>query len=498
VDDAARRTSTRREWLVLATVTAAVVVVTLDTTILNVAIPTIRAELGTGLVALQWVISGYSLMLGSLLIIGGRLSDRLGTRPVFALGALLFGLGSFLASVSTSVGALVWGEAIIEGVGAALLLPASLATVALTFSAPRRARAFAVWGGAAGAAAALGPVLGGWLTTNWSWRWGFRLNVVVAPVAAVAALVLLPRQRGQSSPPRIDAGGALFAAAGLLLLVFGIIESATYGWIESARSLTLLGWTVWPGSAPISPVEVAIVLSAATLGAFLALERRKERLEAQPLVAIGDFQRTSFRYGLLTAATLVMAQAGTYFVLAVFLQTTHHLSAVGTGGWLLMGGLAVLAGAQIGGTAAGRIGPSRVVRVGVATAGVGILLLALTVTATASFAVVAASLTVFGIGGGLANSQLSNVILSEVPRERMGGASGVTVTNNAVGASLGIAVLGTILRATTENSARWALCGALAIVGIGVLASLAIPSGDELGPSQAHGERRDAIVGTHR
>jgi MFS family permease len=158
----------------------------------------------------------------------------------------------------------------------------------------------------------------------------------------------------------------------------------------------------------------------------------------------------------------------------------------------------VLAGAQIGGTAAGRFGPTRVVRLGVASGAVGILLLTLTVTATTSFAVVAASLAVFGIGGGLANSQLSNVILSDVPRERMGGASGIAVTNNAVGASLGIAVLGTILRATTENSARWALFGALAIVGIGVLASLAIPSGDELGASQAHGERRDAIVGAHR
>ena len=155
-----------RRWLVLAAMAAAVAIVTLDTTILNIAIPTIRQDFHTDFASLQWVIIGYSLILGSLLIIGGRIGDLFGVRRTFVAGTLLFAGGSLLASLASSTAMLATGEALIEGVGASLLLPASLATLSTTFQGPARARAFALWGGVAGASAAMGPVVGGWLTSD--------------------------------------------------------------------------------------------------------------------------------------------------------------------------------------------------------------------------------------------------------------------------------------------------------------------------------------------
>lgn len=275
-------TTERRRWFALATVTAAVVVVALDTTILNVAIPTIRGDLHTDLAAMQWVISGYSLTLGSLLIVGGRLGDLYGTRRTFIAGALIFAAGSFLASAATTVWMLVLGEAVIEGVGAALLMPASLATVSLLFADRDRAKAFAVWGGAAGASAALGPVLGGWLTTDYSWRWGFRINLVVAPLAALAALAVLPGVARRDRRPPLDASGAVTAAIGLFLLVFAITEGATYGWLTAQYSFTVAGVTLWPASAPVSPVPFAFAAAAIALAAFAAIEHRKQHAGGSP------------------------------------------------------------------------------------------------------------------------------------------------------------------------------------------------------------------------
>ncbi len=463
--------------LILLAVTAAVVIVTLDTTILNVAIPTIRRDLETDLLSLQWVITGYSLTLGCLFIIGGRLGDLVGTRRTFVVGALLFALGSFLASTAGSVTALLLGEAIIEGVGAALLLPASLATLSMSFAGRSRARAFALWGGAAGAAAALGPVIGGWLTTHASWRWGFRLNVVVAPVAALISVLVLPKVARGRARLRLDIVGALTVGIALFLLVFGISQGPTYGWWIAARPLTVAGAVVWSGSAPVSPIPLALAASVLGLLAFWALERRNESAGGEPLVRFGSLRQPSFRYGLLGAAFLVAAQAGTYFVLAVFLQTVIRLSAADAGGWLVPLGLAVLVGAQVGGRFANVIGPTLVVRLGMTVAALGIGILALTLSPTVPFAWVAVASAVFGVGGGLASSQLTNMVLSEVPRPLAGSASGIAATNNSIGAVLGVAVLGTILRTNPGvTGARWALVAGVTAVCLGGLAMLRVPS----------------------
>src|SRR5947208_7094231 len=210
------------QWVVLAVTIVAAFIVVLDNTVLNVAIPTIMRDLHTRLPSLQWVITGYALTFAALLIIGGRLADIYGHRRVFIVGAALFGAGSLLASVSKSVGELVLGEAIIEGVGASLMLPATLAIMSSTFTGRVRATAFAAWGATAGVAAALGPLVGGFLTTNYSWRWSFRINVIVAPLAILGAVLFMRAATRTGRRPRLDLLGAVLIAAGMFLSVFGL------------------------------------------------------------------------------------------------------------------------------------------------------------------------------------------------------------------------------------------------------------------------------------
>jgi EmrB/QacA subfamily drug resistance transporter len=477
-DATAETTGDHRRWLVLATVSAAVVVVALDTTILNVAIPTITRDLHTDLASMQWVITGYSLTLGSLLIIGGRLGDLFGTRRTFIAGTLVFAAGSLLASTATSVWMLVLGESVVEGIGAALLMPATLATISMAFTDRERAKAFAVWGGAAGASAALGPVVGGWLTTDFSWRWGFLINLVVAPVAALAARTLLPGLTRQDRRPRLDVSGAAVAAIGLVLLVFAITEGTGYGWLTAQRSVIIAGVVVWPASAPLSPVPVAFAAAAIAFAWFVAIEHRKQRSAGAPLLELDHFRLPSFRFGLAAAAAVVMAQSGALFVLAVFLQTTRHLSAVQTGVWLLPVGLAVVVGAQVGGQLANGIGATIVVRLGIVVELTGVAATAAALRPDISLVTLAPTLAVFGLGAGLANSQLTNIILADVPGDRASSASGAATTNNAIAAALGIAIVATTLRAvpaTGAGAARWALLAAAAIAAAGVLTSLAIP-----------------------
>ena len=197
-----------RRWITLAIMLIAVLIVGLDSTILNVAIPTILREFDTTLSSLQWVITGYSLTFAALLIIGGRLGDIFGSRRMFIIGAALFGVGSLIASLSTGVPSLVIGEAIIEGAGASLMLPATMSIMSGTFVGRERATAFSAWGAVLGAAVAFGPLLGGFLTTNYSWRWAFRINVIVAPIAIVGALLFVRRTPRSES----TASGSMFPA----------------------------------------------------------------------------------------------------------------------------------------------------------------------------------------------------------------------------------------------------------------------------------------------
>lgn len=464
-----------RRWVTLVIVLGAALIAAVDSTVLNVAIPTILREFHTTLAQLQWVLTGYTLTFAALLIIGGRLADVFGARRLFIVGAALFGLGSLLASLSTGVVGLVGGEAIIEGIGASLMLPASIGIITSTFGGHERASAFAAWGTTLGAAVAFGPLLGGWLTTHYSWRWAFRINVIVVPFAVLGALLVMPKAVSTARRARIDVPGSLLISTGMLCLVFGISEGATYGWWRPARALVIGGIELWPTDRPVSCVPVAFGLALVLLTGFVLLERAKERRDADPLFEFSQLRLHTFRYGLSTLLLLAMAQIAFLFVMSVFLQETLHRDAVTTGLWLVPSGLCIVAGSQLGARLTRRIGTHVVVRIGLALEMLGLTGIALAISNDTRFVQILPGVFAYGIGIGFAAAQLTNVILSEIKPERSGAASGANTTVRMIGASLGTAVISVLLADRTAADARTAVFFGAAIAALGALVALRIP-----------------------
>ncbi len=429
----------------------------LDNTILYVAIPAIGREFDAALPSLQWVITGYSLTFATLVIIGGRLGDMFGHRRTFVVGVSIFGAGSFLAAVSTSVPSLFLGEAVIEGIGASLMLPATLAILSTTFHGPERVRAFAAWGGVAGIAVAFGPVVGGVLTSNASWRWAFGINVILAPLMVAGALVFMRPDRAASRRRVLDWRGALLVAAGSFSLVFGLSEGSTYGWWEPVKDLAVAGRTVWPADRAISIIPFAFVVSAMLFSAFVMVERRTERQGRDPLFEFGQLRHLGFRYGLLTTMVLAMGQFGLLFVLPVLLQDGKHLSAWETGLWMVPQGVVMAVAAPIGGRLANRMSITGIVRVGLALEAVGLGMCAIAVSRDVSFLSLLPGLVLFGIGVGFASSQLTNVIMSDVDADKTGVAGGTNTTVRQVGLALGIAVFASFLHTLTIRDATSSL-----------------------------------------
>jgi EmrB/QacA subfamily drug resistance transporter len=442
-----------RRWVTLAIVIMAVIIVVIDNTVLTVALPTILEDLHTQLPSLQWVLTGYSLTFATLLVIGGRLGDIFGARRMFILGAALFAVGSFVASEAGSVPVLILGESLIEGIGASLMLPATLAIISTTFTGRERATAFAAWGATAGAAVAYGPVLGGWLTSDYSWRWCFRINLVVAPLAVLGALLFMRRTPRAERRQRIDVVGALIVAAGMFLLVFALSEGGAYGWWRALRTLTVLGHPVWSADRPLSAIPLVFVGAALLLGAFFAWERARERAGRDPLFEFGLLSNLSFRYGLLTTAVLAMGQLGFLFVLPVFLQDGQHRSALESGLWLVPSGLFIVLGAQVGARLTRRVDTVLVVRGGLILEAIGLAGIAAVIHTGLTFWQAFPSFAAFGMGLGFASSQLTNVVLSEIPAEHAGAASGANTTVRQIGAALGIAIIGSLLTTQTTSSA---------------------------------------------
>ena len=311
-----------KRWIALVILSSALFIIVLDNTILNVAVPTIIRDFDTSVSSLQWVISGYSLVFASLLISFGRLGDIIGRRRLFFAGATLFAVGSLIASLSQSVVQLFIGESLLEGIGGAMMLPATLSILSATFRGRERGVAFAVWGSVAGGAGALGPWVGGILTTHHSWRWAFRINVVIAPLAMLGAWRYV-RESKDERASGIDPGGVVAVTLGLFALVFGVIEAERYGWFSPIGDQSLGGWE-WPLDA-VSIVPVSIAIAVVLLTVFVRYELRRSRASKPVVFDFGDLVHPGFRYGLINTTVLAMGEFGAFFVLPIFLQCGVHV-----------------------------------------------------------------------------------------------------------------------------------------------------------------------------
>jgi EmrB/QacA subfamily drug resistance transporter len=440
-----------RRWATLAVVVIAALIVVLDNSVLTVAIPTILRDFHTTLPAVEWVITGYALTFASLLIIGGRLGDVFGHRRVFVIGAALFGGGSLLAALSWGIPSLIVGEALIEGIGASLMLPTTLAVISTTFRGRERATAFAAWGATVGVGVALGPIVGGFLTTNYSWRWAFGINVIVAPLAIVGAMVFIDRSRPPARRISIDVPGAILVASGMFLFVFALSEGARYGWFRPLQAFTVGGAAIWPDDRAVSITPLVMVLAAIVLFCFYRLERWKERHDRSPLFEFGQLRHRGFRYGLITTSVLAMGQLGVFFILPIYLQDAKHLSAETNGLWMVPAGMFIIVGSQLGGRLVRHVGVTRVVQLGLVLEVLGLVVIAFVVSPSITFSDLLLGWGLFGFGIGFASSQLTNVILTDIPAEKSGVASGTNSTVRQVGAALGVAVIGSVFASLTVS-----------------------------------------------
>jgi EmrB/QacA subfamily drug resistance transporter len=430
-----------QKWGSLAVLSLALAIIIIDTTLLNVSLKTIIVDLGTNIQGLQWVISAYALTLAALTITGGRLGDLFGRKKMFMIGAVLFAVGSLVASFANGLPMLLIGESIIEGVGAALMMPATASLLISTFRGRERAIAFGVWGAIAGAASAIGPILGGFLTSHYSWRWGFRINVFVVLVLLLAS-PLIKEARDRIEKVELDVVGILLSSVGLLAIVFGIIQSSAYGWFKTKQIFSIFGYIP---SRSISITALSLVLGAILLGLFVWWERRHEAAGHTPLVSMKLFRNTQFISGASTMAMMSLGMTGLIFVVPVFLQTTLNLDAFHTGLALLPLSVAVLIVGPISAVLSQRITPKYLIQAGVGIATIAMLVIRSEITTTATAASLAPGLALFGVGMGLVMATVSNLTLSAVSVQQAGEASGVNNTMRQIGSSLGSAILGAVL-----------------------------------------------------
>ncbi|MDY7085658.1 MAG: MFS transporter [Actinomycetota bacterium] len=442
--------SPRRRALVLGICCLSLFIVGLDNTIVNIALPTLRADLDTTVSGLQWVIDSYTLVLAGLLILSGSTADRVGRRRTFQTGLALFTLGSLLCSVAPSLGWLI-AFRMVQAVGGSMLNPVAMSIITNTFTQPReRARAIGVWGGVVGLSMALGPLVGGVLVESLGWRSIFWLNVPVGIAAIVLTALFVPESRAPK-PRRIDPLGQV--------LVLILLTSVTYGIIEGPGA----GWT----SAEIIG---CFVLGAAALAGLLVYEPRR----TEPLLDLRFFRSVPFSGATLIAVSAFGALAGFLFLNTLYLQDVRGLTALHAGLYTLPMAVMTAVFAPLSGRLVGSRGPR--LSLILAGAAMTVSMLPLTrLTETTPDALLIGCYLLFGIGFGLVNAPITNTAVSGMPRSQAGVAAAIASTSRQVGGALGVAVIGAVVASgstfTTAGHAGWWIivgCG-LSVLGLGLL-----------------------------
>ena len=433
-------TSDRRRWLGLVVISVAVALIIVDSTIVNVAIPSIIDDLGITSTQVQWVQESYTLVFAALLLVFGTLADRFGRRRMLLIGVSIFALSSIAAALAPT-GDFLIGSRVIQGVGGAMILPTTLSIINATFRGRERGIAFAVWGSTIGGMAAVGPLLGGWLTTDFSWRWAFGINVPLGIIIVVGILFAVRESRAANAA-RVDGVGAVFSVLMSASLVFGLIEGRTYGWWLVDKPFTIGDWT-WPFAVSVIPFAFAV--AALGVVAFVAWGLHRQRQGRSTMLAFSLFRIASFRNGNIAAMIVSLGEFGIILSLPLWLQNVLGYDALQTGFVLL----ALAIGSFVAsGAAAGfgnRIAPVWIVRAGILFEIIGLVAIGMVISTDTPWWQLVIGLFVYGFGVGLATAQLTGVVLADVPVEQSGAASGTQSTARQFGSALGIAVLGTVL-----------------------------------------------------
>jgi EmrB/QacA subfamily drug resistance transporter len=423
-------------WLALVSLATAQFLMVLDQSVMNVSISALVKDFHTTVTTIQAVITLYCLVMAMLILTGAKIGDMIGRRRAFVIGLVIYACGSALTAASQSVAVLALGWSLLEGIGAALVLPALAALIAGNFEGSRRKVAYAIIGGVAGAGIAVGPIVGGWATTEVTWRIVFVGEVII--VAFI--LIMTPKVGDAPCPvprPKLDIVGSVLSASGLGIFVFGVLQSSTWGWLKPKNSpFTIFGF---------SPTLFVIAAGGILLWGFVTWQRHREATNRDPLVHLSLARIPPVRSGLIGLFSQNLILMGIFFVVPLYLQLVLGLNALETGIKMLPVSITMFATSAIGSKLSNRFPVRSIVRSGLVVTIAGALILLSTIKPTLFDAGFAIGMGVLGIGMGLMVSQLGNVVQSSVEESGRSEAGGLQYTGQQLGSSLGVAFIGAIV-----------------------------------------------------
>lgn len=434
-----------KKWRVVAILALAQFVMVLDSTVMNVSISTVVKDLNTTVSSMQAAITFYTLTMAALMLIGAKLCAKWGLLRAFAIGSVVYGIGSLMTALSQNINQLFLGWSIIEGLGAVLVIPAIAALVAVHYKGKDRVAAYAIIGGISGAAAAAGPLIGGFMTTYLSWRYVFAIETIVM----IVVLILSRRFEVSKTPktPPIDILSALLSAVGMTAVVFGMLQSKVWGWVQpSDVKPVIFGHEVAP--LGISLVAWLIIFGFAVLVWFYDRQKKLEANGDNPLLHVGMLSIKQLRSGLSVLLSQYMITAGVFFMVPVYLQMVLGLNALETGIKIFPLSVALILASLAGSRMIARYTPKQIVRYGQYALVVGSVLLLMSMDVNLSSLNFALAMFIIGLGLGLLASQLGNVNMSAVNETESSEVGGLQGSAQNLGSSLGTALVGSVLVAS--------------------------------------------------
>ena len=414
-----------RKWFTLAAVSFGLFMIMLDNTVVNVALPAIQEDLGADLSELQWVVTGYALTFAALMLIGGKVADAYGRRLIFVVGIAIFTSASLWCGLADSSDELIAAR-VLQGVGAALMNPATLSIIAATFPAHQRGMAIGIWAGVSALALAIGPLVGGLITEHIHWSWIFFINVPVGVVAIAASFLFIDESRDETHTG-LDLPGLATSAVGLFALTYGLIEANTYGW----GSPRIVG---------------AFVLAAVMLTAFVLLERHQRA----PMLQLSLFRSGTYTGANLVVLLVALAMFGVFFFLSLYMQNILGYSAVQTGAAFLPMTILIILVAPIAGKMSDRIGSRGLLTAGMILVAVQLLYFS-RLDESSTFWTLLPGFLIGGVGMAITMTPSAAAATRSVPVDKAGVGSAVLNASRQVGGSLGIALMGAILAAEADG-----------------------------------------------
>jgi EmrB/QacA subfamily drug resistance transporter len=413
----------KRKWFTLGAVSFGLFMIMLDNTVVNVALPSIAGDLHIGLSELEWVVTGYALTFAALMLSGGKLADAYGRRRLFVLGIIVFTAASLGCGLASTGGVLI-GARIVQGVGAALMNPATLSIIAATFPPRQRGMAIGIWAGVSALALAIGPLVGGLITEHASWNWIFFINVPIGVAAVAASYLFIDESKDMRADQRLDFPGLFTSGLGLFALTYGLIEANTYGW-GSARILA------------------SFAIAAVLLAAFVWIEIHGRT----PMLDVSLFRNTTYVGANLVMLLVALAMFGVFFFVSLYMQNVLGYSAVQAGAAFLPMTMLIVLIAPVTGKLSDKYGSRWFLTGGLSLLGVQLLYFS-QLGATATYWELLPAFIIGGIGMAMTMTPASAAAMRAVPVDRAGVGSAVLNSARQVGGSLGIAVMGAIVAAS--------------------------------------------------